>query len=1282
MATNDDKYTGSNRVVRTESVKSDNGDNGRTHFQRSMDVVLAISNLTFEWNRKLFMGSFVSTGHKKQYWKDSHHDMAQLIVEKIRNLKGCWVKVGQILSTKPGLLPKCYVDAFSQLHDQVGHSDFAEVIDIIEEEIGYMDEVFNNFDSIPLASASIAQVHKAKLHDGNPVAIKVQHKCSERNMRNDLEILKMILFVAQSVGHYKRMFASIDDYTAAAMKEVDFTSEADNCKRAAIDAKVSGIPICIPKIFDRYCSRRVVTMELFELYKMTDASFYEKHNIDPWVVVYDIHDFAIFQILSVGHFHGDPHPGNLLLTQNNDDGKFYPVLIDWGMTQSLTTKQRVGLCNLNLALCMADTIGCFTGFVEAGFDMTTHETLCYEQFLESLVNIFASDFNKVMDFCDEEGSMKSMNDTSAPGELHHNGLFIREFITNAPNFFPILLKVISEYRNYAIVLQTQVPFMQILYKNAGNALYNMYSSPLSHILSSEASKAVFMRKIRRLKQLLANDCVDVTETQLLKHLFSRFNGGEKHNSKLTGTAAFRKPVSVLESRISGLLHYIAKDSSLIVAAQVVVIQGNNVDVDLSYGFMGQYECRPINSTALFQISNLMNGLVATAVLHLIGNSDMDIDDPIAKYWPEFGQNGKKSITIRSVLNHSSGLLLPYPRILMIENIDYDTMVRDIAQCEFHKEVMDQTQYGYLYFGWIMAELIRRVSGKSIEEYILMMAASIKVPMKQLIFPCIDGGVAAYMQHSNDENANPDDAVPDAANQTINATHDSGDPVPRVEATSSAHASTDTSYDLPRRSNSFVPTGGPPARNTEGSRSLDSEGVILDITFDRPQCNGDFGALGLSNNISLNNGGFNEHYSDQRLSLESALTYESHIKAKAKSLVMATNADDSSLSMETMTIDGRTIESKRVLLPAAQPEELTSCERTETVSTCSLEQPDTDCTLAEPDTSALDVTDLLISQEEFEALPDTPTTMPSPSINISKAKRMPSELQRGFVKRFLASFENVVDKETHDDSTDICLCGINSEDDEQFYNRCFSPSERCPLATRLVRASRLPYTDLDDIDFTQAEKILNPIRDIGTKKRYHPILVSEEHVISNDDELADLDLVSDDIVVTRTRLRKFIMKRPVRDADYHYCNYDVINHRCIITDCLTMDYPSMYSKSIPCLNGRASAMALAMFYKGILDNSLVSRELVAEALSTVSLDCSVLTKMLTALYTPVWGLGYQLFYMRRRCDDKALVGLGCVDISGSLNLVVPDIELVVTILFSCGTGYDPGSLWPGSALYQC
>ncbi|GIX60680.1 ABC1 family protein [Babesia caballi] len=1248
-----------------ENVPEEKPDSGRLPLQRSMDVFWAISNITMEWNRKLIMGNFVSAANQEQYWKESHQNMANLVVENIKNLKGCWVKVGQMLSTKPGMLPRCYLDAFSQLQDRMSHSNFAEIIDTLEQELGYMDDVFKNFDSIPIASASIAQVHKATLHDGQVVAIKVQHKCSEQNLRNDLEILKVILWVAQSVGECRRMFASIDDYTAAAMHEVDFSIEADSCRRAAVDAQTSKVPIIIPRIFDKYCSKRVITMEFFELYKMTDPKFFEEHNIDKAAVVYDVHDFAVFQILAVGRFHGDPHPGNLMLTRSNVDGKFYPVLLDWGMTQTLTTNQRMGLCHLTYSLCISDTVGCVTGFIEAGFDLTTSKSFRYELFLESLLSIFSSDFSKVMDVCSEDTSSQASAKLKKKGEWHYKGtIFIKEFIINAPNFFPLLLKVVSEYRNYAIQLGTPVPFLQIMYKNAVNALYNAYQSPLSPFMVSEASKAMLLRKARRVKQVLAADCVNVTEEEIMTKLFMHVSKSKSWNTHLSAPVKFRKPHGLLEAKVAGLLAHLSKDNSLVVASQIAVIRDGNVEIDLAHGYMGMYECRPVNSTALFQVSNLMNGLIATAVLSLVTQFKISLDDTIAKHWPEFGQNGKDSITIRDMLNHSSGLLMPYPNILLVDNLDYDIMIKDLEQAHLHKEVVGVTSYGYLYFGWIMAEVVRRVSGKSAEEYIRSLATSVNVPCMQLIFPSLSLDIEKYTAQETSADESSVEVVQVNVQSTESISSNLVD-IPlgnpgEGEKTPEFNYSTLVALDaVPPVSNDVLDLKMGGALNTVSQAVLGANSAA-----DK----GATQAIG-GNYMAKDNAG----------AMKMANTM---VDLDVSSTTVSSSADMSQGAagdmMGTIICDGREITMSEFAPVQLQTKSSRSADAlasatgdlTDPTPRFAEAQTDPAAQSATPEGEAVEVPPLkiqevLMSMDEFLTLETKEAPAPNASQILANAKVMGLPKRRGYVERVLNCLGNA-NQDTVETvlSARDCWCSVTAKNDDLLYQRCLLTSERCPVESRFVKHHRRPVVRFEDVDIVQAESLLNQKSDESARGQRDPVLVSEEDVVTDDEELADLGLAEEDTRLSRLRRRKFILRRAANQRVFHHSNYDVINYMCTIADPMTMESPLIYKKSIPCLNARASAMALSRFYQAVLEGALVEPELLREAAGTVALDVTVLTKLLTSLYTPAWGLGYQRFHLRRVATGEPLVGLGCVDLSGSLTLMVPQLKLVVTMLFSC------------------
>lgn len=1263
---------------------------GKSSLQRSMDIFWAISNLSMEWNKKLLMSSFVKIDNPDEYWNDMHEKMAASIVDSIKNLKGCWIKLGQMLSTKPGMLPKCYIDAFCQLQDGMGHSDFVEIIETLEEEIGYMDDVFMNFDSIPLASASIAQVHKAKLFDGQVVAIKVQHKCSEQNLKNDLEILKLITWVMLRVSKYKKMCHSVEEYSRAALKELDFRLEAASCMRGARDAKKAGIAVLIPQIVEKYSSKRVITMEFFKLHKLTDVEFVKKNNIDAVAILYDIHDFAFYQVLVAGHFHGDPHPGNLQLTRNSVDDKYYPVLLDWGMSQTLTTNERLGFCRLTQAVCMGDTIGSVTGFNEAGFDLMKQKVFHYERFLESLFSIFASDFNKVMDVCSEETREYTSEEIATyEVQFHYKGKeFMKEFITTAPNFFPLVLKIISEYRNYGTILNIHVPFLQVLFKNSTFALYEAYYLPISEFLISGATKAMLLRKAKRIKHVLAGDCIEATEEQIIGTVLSQPMDSTESSAKLSSPVNFHRPTSLLESRISSLLHHLSKDNGLVIAVQAAVMRNGKVEAEVAHGIIGKFEYRPINTTVLFQIGSIMSSLLTTAVLNLDMHEKLKLDDPISKHWPEFGKNGKESITIRDMLNHSSGLVSPYPRILLVENLDYDVMVKEMEDAYLYKEFEGQTNYAYMYYGWIIAEVIRRVSGKPAEEYILEMANNVNIPMKQMLFPSVSMVNEEPQDNAKEDGDSEQSQTPEDNNNTMESVlkQESMVDIPLEDELTKSNANVDDVSPEPSATSDI--TVVPQSAVEESSKPKILFIPLDDVNDDSPQMN-----------CTTNN-------ATEPITSPDAKS-QSHVwKNDFSGLVPPISSANGAVSSEEMskdeTINGETLEHKgsilidgkeiqidRLVVPEQFMKECVSIESSLSHShdaligdNCGSDSMTNNASVSatgehsdelsanqqasaigDEGAGAVELHRLVMGMEDFLTL--TPRSDPPPNLeeHLENANVKTLVKHRSMVERLIRHLSSTKhgDEEAKGASHNCC-CTPTAGEEGNVYQRCLCPSENCPTENRFVRKHREPLVDLDKVDMANAEKYIDMPISKGTNGVYNPVLVSAKDVVTDEEELEHC-MAPEYNKLTQTRLRKFIIKNAQKKRVVHHSNFDVVNYGCIIIDPMALEYPLTYKKSIPFMNGRATAMALTRFFHSIMEEKLISQPMMAEALNTVAIDRTPLTKVFTALHTPAWGLGFQRFYMKRRIDDEIFVGLGSADVSGSLSLMVPKLNLVVTVLLS-------------------
>ncbi|AFZ79230.1 hypothetical protein BEWA_020770 [Theileria equi strain WA] len=697
------------------------GKNQYGSVERSMNIFWRLTNLSMEWNMSLFLGSFVSHSDQKEYWEKMHKKMADSILANIKSLKGCWVKLGQFLSTKSGVLPSCYLEAFSQLQDYMPSSDFGEIIDSIETDLGYMDDIYKNFDSIPLASASIAQVHKAVLHDGTSVAIKVQHKSSEQNLLNDIEILKMISWLMNSAGLCSNICQYFDEYSAYAAKELDFTLEAMNMENASIDVEKSGIPIKVPKLVKHLCSRRVITMEYFNLHKLTDAEFVKANNVNINSIFYDIHDFAFFQILACGRFHSDPHPGNLQLVC--EDGRIYPVFLDWGFTTYLNNIQRVGLCKIYKCIYTYDPMGCVSAFVDSGFDLSHLSTFRYEDLFEALIAIILSSYNKNLKHDAKKArSMTGHKRTQA---------FINEFFKKVPNYLPLTFKVLSEYQSISKTMKTYVPFLHLIYKNASHAIRNIYYSPINCYLSTPCGKSVLYAKLHHLKSQLSKDGSNVSAFDIL---YKACNLGFSRCHLVSRKINFPFPTNIMESRLSSLLSHLSKDSDNFIGCQVAVIRDGIVDSEISFGLMDKYEVIPISNDSLFPLFGLAHGLITTCILHLASIEKLNLEDPICLHWPEFKCNGKEYITIKDLLNNRSGITYPYTKYPSVEVFsNYNLMCNCIQNATIYKYGTNETKYSFLYSGWILSEIIRRITQMPVERFICNLCSMVGIRDSHMTF---------------------------------------------------------------------------------------------------------------------------------------------------------------------------------------------------------------------------------------------------------------------------------------------------------------------------------------------------------------------------------------------------------------------------------------------------------------------------------------------------------------------------------------------------------------------
>lgn len=266
----------------------------------------------------------------------------------LERLGPTFVKLGQLLSSRTDLLPPRYVKALSRLQDKVEPFPYSEVEGIVEAELGTrISKAFTSFAPEPMAAASLGQVHFATLHDGRPVAVKVQRPNITRQIEEDfaaLQELARFLDRHTKFGQRYQLVRILEEFENTLAHELDYRREAANM--VILHNNVSKFQrLRVPLPINDYVTRRVLTMEFIDGIKITELSPLAQLELDGAALAEELFQAYLQQILVDGVFHADPHPGNIFLTV---DKKI--ALLDLGMVGHTTPAMQENLLKLLLAV--------------------------------------------------------------------------------------------------------------------------------------------------------------------------------------------------------------------------------------------------------------------------------------------------------------------------------------------------------------------------------------------------------------------------------------------------------------------------------------------------------------------------------------------------------------------------------------------------------------------------------------------------------------------------------------------------------------------------------------------------------------------------------------------------------------------------------------------------------------------------------------------------------------------------------------------------------------------
>ncbi len=281
----------------------------------------------------------------------SHWGRVRMALEE---LGPTFVKFGQIMSTRPDMVPQELIIELEKLQEEVPPFSTEDAKRIIAEELNSsVDRIFTDFSDPPVASASIAQVHKAVLPGGEEVAVKIQRPDIDKIIEVDLEIM---LHLATRAEKYLKEAEAIDivklveEFARVIRKELNFRIEAAYIERFANNFQ-DDTTIHVPKVYKEFSSGKVLTMEFICGYKVTDITKTEvrEHGIDPKVVASRGLDLILKQIFEHGFFHADPHPGNIRVLDGN-----VICFLDYGMMGKLSARHREDLADIFIGIISRD----------------------------------------------------------------------------------------------------------------------------------------------------------------------------------------------------------------------------------------------------------------------------------------------------------------------------------------------------------------------------------------------------------------------------------------------------------------------------------------------------------------------------------------------------------------------------------------------------------------------------------------------------------------------------------------------------------------------------------------------------------------------------------------------------------------------------------------------------------------------------------------------------------------------------------------------------------------
>ena len=305
---------------------------------------------------------FIVFGRSREVNPQQRRKRAASLLDSLLTLGPTFIKLGQLLSTRPDILPPEYIEEFTKLQDQVPPADWDEARQVIESEIGPVDEQFEDFDTDAISGASLGQVYFAHV-DGEPVAVKVRRPGIEKLVEADLRVIRwsvpiLMRFVGEARSFSLETLA--DEFSKTIRQEMDYSREARMLQEIRSNfADDDGVRM--PEVIETHSTGRVLTMEYVPGTKITDLAELDAAGIDRSEIAKTLQRTYFQMIIEDGVFHADPHPGNLAV---QSDGTL--VFYDFGMSGYVDPFIQDKIIEFYGAVAREDTDAILDALIESG----------------------------------------------------------------------------------------------------------------------------------------------------------------------------------------------------------------------------------------------------------------------------------------------------------------------------------------------------------------------------------------------------------------------------------------------------------------------------------------------------------------------------------------------------------------------------------------------------------------------------------------------------------------------------------------------------------------------------------------------------------------------------------------------------------------------------------------------------------------------------------------------------------------------------------------------------